>query len=52
LAENNTGNEYTRPNMNFGFLLFRPKLIESLKNYSTQTFFADLTAGLTVGIVA
>ena len=38
--------------MNFGFLLFRPKLIESLKNYSTQTFFADLTAGLTVGIVA
>ncbi len=31
---------------------FRPKLLDALKNYSTQTFFADLTAGLIVGIVA
>ncbi len=31
---------------------FRPKLLDSLKNYSAQTFFADLTAGLLVGIVA
>ena len=31
---------------------FRPKLLETLKNYSAQTFFADLTAGLIVGIVA
>ena len=31
---------------------FRPKLFETLKNYSAQTFFADLTAGLIVGIVA
>ncbi len=31
---------------------FRPKLIDSLKDYSAQTFVADLTAGLTVGIVA
>jgi SulP family sulfate permease len=31
---------------------FRPKLIETLKNYSYQDFTADLIAGLTVGIVA
>jgi SulP family sulfate permease len=31
---------------------FRPKLVETLKNYSWQTFFADLTAGLIVGIVS
>jgi SulP family sulfate permease len=31
---------------------FRPKLFDALKNYSAQTFFADLTAGLIVGIVA
>src|SRR5260221_482640 len=31
---------------------FRPKLIDTLKNYSTQDFTADLIAGLTVGIVA
>ena len=37
--------------MNFNFS-FRPKLVDALKNYSTQTFFADLSAGLIVGIVA
>src|SRR5258707_3265649 len=31
---------------------FRPKLLDTLKNYSTQDFTADLIAGLTVGIVA
>jgi SulP family sulfate permease len=31
---------------------FRPKLIDALKNYSGQTFFSDLGAGLIVGIVA
>src|SRR5437867_4594929 len=33
-------------------LAFRPKLAETLKNYSREDFFADLIAGLTVGIVA
>jgi SulP family sulfate permease len=31
---------------------FRPKLVETLKEYSSQIFLADLVAGLTVGIVA
>ena len=31
---------------------FRPKLVETLKNYSAQNFTADLTAGIIVGIVA
>lgn len=31
---------------------FRPKLLETLKNYSASLFTADLVAGLTVGIVA
>ncbi|HEY5346219.1 MAG TPA: SulP family inorganic anion transporter [Verrucomicrobiae bacterium] len=31
---------------------FRPKLVDTLKNYSAKTFSADLTAGLIVGIVA
>src|SRR5947199_7612915 len=31
---------------------FRPRLLETLKNYSKQDFSADLIAGLTVGIVA
>jgi sulfate permease, SulP family len=31
---------------------FRPKLADTLKNYSRQDFIADLIAGLTVGIVA
>src|SRR2546428_3846510 len=33
-------------------LSFRPKLFECLKHYSQNDFFADLIAGLTVGIVA
>jgi hypothetical protein len=32
--------------------VFRPKLLDALKNYSAQTFFADLTAGVIVGIIA
>src|SRR5437588_12588734 len=31
---------------------FHPKLLETIKNYSAQDFMADLTAGVTVGIVA
>src|SRR3954465_9309946 len=31
---------------------FRPKLLDTLKGYSSQAFFADLVAGITVGIVA
>ncbi len=31
---------------------FRPKLIECLRGYTRAQFFADLTAGFTVGIVA
>src|SRR5689334_11337967 len=31
---------------------FRPKLAETLKNYSRGDFTADLVAGITVGIVA
>src|SRR5579871_5684394 len=31
---------------------FRPKLVETLKGYSRETFGADLLAGVTVGIVA
>lgn len=31
---------------------FRPKLADTLKNYSAGDFFSDLTAGVTVGIVA
>jgi len=31
---------------------FRPRLVETLKNYSSAQFMADLTAGVTVGIVA
>src|SRR5690242_19246922 len=41
-------------NMNVGSLSFsfRPKLVETLKNYSARTFYSDLSAGLIVGIVA
>jgi SulP family sulfate permease len=31
---------------------FRPKLIDALKDYSAQKFYADAMAGFTVGIVA
>ena len=31
---------------------FKPKLLSSLKNYSKETFMADLMAGIIVGIVA
>ena len=31
---------------------FRPRLFDTLKNYSRQDFVADLIAGITVGIVA
>jgi SulP family sulfate permease len=31
---------------------FRPKLLDALKGYTSQTFLADLVAGVTVGIVA
>src|ERR1700704_2824444 len=31
---------------------FHPKLLETLKNYTQEQFLADLTAGVTVGIVA
>src|SRR5256885_13601201 len=31
---------------------FRPKLVDTLKDYSSETFLADLVAGITVGIVA
>ena len=31
---------------------FHPKLLDTLKGYSRQDFFADLIAGVTVGIVA
>src|SRR5881397_4035430 len=33
-------------------LSFRPRLADTLKNYSREDFLADLTAGVTVGIVA
>jgi sulfate permease, SulP family len=35
-----------------GFLAFRPKLVDALKDYSKQDFSRDLIAGITVGIVA
>ena len=34
------------------FSFFRPRLVDTLKNYSASDFIADLTAGFTVGIVA
>ncbi|HVU09430.1 MAG TPA: SulP family inorganic anion transporter [Verrucomicrobiae bacterium] len=37
--------------MNFDFS-FRPKIFDALKGYSTQQFYSDATAGVTVGIVA
>ncbi len=32
--------------------MFRPKIIDTLKNYNRQQFFKDLIAGIIVGIVA
>ncbi len=32
--------------------LFRPKLIDTLKNYSREQFYKDLIAGIIVGVVA
>src|ERR1019366_3627631 len=37
--------------MNISFS-FRPKLVDTLKGYSSKDFLADLVAGITVGIVA
>ncbi|HWA84654.1 MAG TPA: SulP family inorganic anion transporter [Opitutus sp.] len=34
------------------YLSFRPRLAESWRDYSREKFFADLAAGLTVGVVA
>ena len=34
------------------WIVFRPKLLDTLKHYTGQDFTADLIAGLTVGIVA
>jgi SulP family sulfate permease len=31
---------------------FRPKLVETLRSYSRSDFFRDLSAGITVGVVA
>ena len=31
---------------------FKPRLFSALKNYSKETFMADLMAGIIVGIVA
>src|SRR5947207_12700924 len=31
---------------------FKPKLIECLRDYDRRTFFSDLAAGVTVGIIA
>src|SRR5476651_2015674 len=33
-------------------MMFKPKIIDTLKNYSTAQFYKDLLAGLIVGIVA
>ncbi len=33
-------------------VIFRPKLVETLRGYTVQNFLADLTSGVTVGIVA
>lgn len=35
-----------------GLPSFRPRLIESLRHYTRADFFADLSAGITVGVVA
>lgn len=40
------------PTTTEGTGLFRPKLLDCLRGYTSSQFFADLAAGLTVGIVA
>ncbi len=35
-----------------GFFVFRPKLVEALRDYSRERFLRDTMAGLTVGVVA
>jgi SulP family sulfate permease len=37
---------------NTGLRRFRPRLLDTLRGYSLQTFSSDLVAGLTVGVVA
>nr|MCR4627452.1 hypothetical protein [Treponema sp.] len=32
--------------------MFQPELIKSLRSYNTKTFFADLSSGIIVGVVA
>ena len=38
--------------MTFPQIVFRPRLLTSFKGYRAKDFFSDLTAGITVGIVA
>jgi len=33
-------------------LIFRPKLLDALRNYDRATFFSDAIAGVTVGVIA
>src|SRR5476651_698537 len=33
-------------------MMFKPKIIDTLKNYSTAQFYKDIVAGIIVGIVA
>jgi SulP family sulfate permease len=38
--------------MNRFDIRFHPRLLDEMKDYDTTKFFRDLTAGLTVGVVA
>ena len=33
-------------------MLFRPKLLDALQDYTSERFFKDVGAGMTVGVVA
>src|SRR5580700_6075409 len=45
--------ETTPLDMDISFALaFRPRLLDTLKSYTSRDFQADLVAGITVGIVA